>query len=257
MARDLMDIRRDIQDSRDRLRQTAEAIGWKLDVPARARDVLRETAAVVRERVVHGDGRSHAGPAADGASSVIERARNAIQQVTGSVGSAAQAAGDRVGSAKDTMDGRVDQAREALGEKVGAARDSVSSAASSIGHRAGSAGSGVSSGMSSAGDAVSQAGGAVASRLPSGGDVRERAERASSVVKGNPAVVAIGALALGAAAGLLLPSTRVEDERIGPMAEDLRDKGAQTASAAMQEGRAVVEERGRDLARAGREALRT
>ena len=38
MARDIAEIRRDIEETRERLRDTAEAIGWKADVPARARD---------------------------------------------------------------------------------------------------------------------------------------------------------------------------------------------------------------------------
>ena len=54
MSRDIAVIRHDIEQTRGRLRDTAEAIGWKADVPSRARDILRESAALVRERVAAG-----------------------------------------------------------------------------------------------------------------------------------------------------------------------------------------------------------
>jgi hypothetical protein len=97
MGRDIAEIRKDIEGTRGRLRDTAEAIGWKADVPARARDVLRETAAVVRERVASGQtssgnggggGPSLARRIGDAASSVGETVGSATQAVTGTVGAA-------------------------------------------------------------------------------------------------------------------------------------------------------------------------
>jgi hypothetical protein len=91
--------------------------------------------------------------------------------------------------------------------------------------------------------------------MPTGGDARAGARRAASVAKANPMALAVGALVLGAAAGLALPSTRVEDERIGPVADDLRERGAEKATEAVQQGREVVSETAAQAAERGQQAV--
>src|SRR5215210_3497906 len=54
---------------------------------------------------------------------------------------------------------------------------------------------------------------------PSSGDVKQGAQQAVGIAKENPLGLAIGATAVGFVAGLLIPSTKVENERIGPMAD--------------------------------------
>jgi hypothetical protein len=254
MARDIAEIRHDIELSRARLRDTAEAIGWKADVPARARDILRETAGVVRERVAHGhsatDGYGN-GHADSGGPGLLERAKSAVHGVTEGVSSATSTVGDKVGSAKDS----VGSAASTVGDKVGSAKDSVASTASSMGDKVGSARESVSSGAGSASETAGSAVGTVKEHMPTTGDAREGARRAASVAKANPMALAIGALVLGAAAGLALPSTRAEDERIGPVADDLRERGAEKATEAVQQGREVVAGKGHEVAERGQEAV--
>ena len=60
------------------------------------------------------------------------------------------------------------------------------------------------------------------------------------MARSNPMALAIGALALGAVAGAMLPSTRVEDERLGPVADDIREKGAELGERAVERGREVA-----------------
>jgi hypothetical protein len=43
----------------------------------------------------------------------------------------------------------------------------------------------------------------------------------------DPLGLAIGALAAGFLAGMLVPSTRTEDERVGPVADRVKDKARQ------------------------------
>jgi len=251
MARDIAEIRRDIEETRGRLRDTAEAIGWKADVPARARDILRETAGVVRERVAHGHSAGNGGGGTSSGPGLLDRARSAVQGVAEGVGSAkdsaasaAHSVGDAVGSAKEqvaatasTVGDRVGSARETVGEKVGSARESVSSGAGSA--------------SDTAGGAVST----VKEHMPTGDDARTGARRAVSVAKANPMALAVGALVLGAAAGLALPSTRVEDERIGPVADDLRERGAEKAAETVQQGREAISETASQAAERGQEAV--
>src|SRR3954449_12098558 len=64
----------------------------------------------------------------------------------------------------------------------------------------------------------------VVGATPDTGDVKQQAQRAKSVAEENPLGLAIGAVAVGFLAGMLVPATRVEDERLGPMADDLKER---------------------------------
>jgi gas vesicle protein len=48
--------------------------------------------------------------------------------------------------------------------------------------------------------------------------------------------------AVGFVAGLLIPSTRVEDERIGPMADQLKEQAKETGQEAMERGKHVAQQ---------------
>jgi ElaB/YqjD/DUF883 family membrane-anchored ribosome-binding protein len=139
MGQDPSQIRNDIDETRARLGDTAEALGHKADVPGRTREAIS----------------------------------------------------DRVESVKSTFTG---------------AKDSVSES------------------------------------TPSGGDVKQGARQAVGVAKENPLGLAIGATAVGFVAGLLIPSTRVEDEKIGPMADQLKEQAKETGQEAMERGKHVAQQ---------------
>jgi hypothetical protein len=61
----------------------------------------------------------------------------------------------------------------------------------------------------------------ISGSTPDRGDVKQGAQRAAGVAKENPLGLAIGATGVGFVAGLLIPSTRVEDEKIGPLAREM------------------------------------
>jgi Protein of unknown function (DUF3618) len=84
--------------------------------------------------------------------------------------------------------------------------------------------------------------------VPSKQGIQRRARRVGTITKQNPLGFAVGAAALGFVAGLLVPSTRVEDEHIG----ELGDRVRETASEA---GHDAVE-RGKDVARSAMETAR-
>ena len=105
-------------------------------------------------------------------------------------------------------------------------------------------------------------GGAVPSRedLPSVGtpdvDVRGKARRAGGLAQENPLGLAIGSVALGFLGGLLIPSTRMENERIGPVADQVKEKVADTASEAMQHGKEVAQEVAQQTVQTAQETAR-
>jgi hypothetical protein len=82
----------------------------------------------------------------------------------------------------------------------------------------------------------------VSEATPSGGQVKQQARRAAGLAKENPLGLAIGAAAAGFLAGLAVPSTRVEDERLGPVADQVKDKAKETGQEALQRGKQVAQE---------------
>jgi gas vesicle protein len=150
MGQDPDAIRREIENTRDRMGDTVEALGYKADVPARTKE-----------------------------------------KVTGTLS-----------DAKDRIVGAADGARERV---------------------AGAAGS------------VNEA-------TPSTGDVKQAARRGASVAQENPLGLAIGSVAVGFLAGMLIPSTRVENEKIGAMADQVKEQARQTGQEALEHGKQVAQD---------------
>ena len=91
---------------------------------------------------------------------------------------------------------------------------------------------------------------------PSGGDVKQGAQQAVGMAKENPLGLAIGATAVGFVAGLLIPTTRVEDEKIGPMADQLKEQAKETGQEAIERGKQVAQDVAGQAADTARESGR-
>ncbi len=89
---------------------------------------------------------------------------------------------------------------------------------------------------------VGLAGSNVSDATPSGEEVKQAARRAVGIAQENPIGLALGAVAIGFVAGLAVPSTRVEDERLGPVADQVKDKAKDTGQEAMERGKQVAQE---------------
>ena len=77
----------------------------------------------------------------------------------------------------------------------------------------------------------------ISGTTPDGAQVKQGARRTKGMAEENPLGLAIGALAVGFVGGLLIPSTRVEDEKIGPMADQVKEKARETGQEAMERGK--------------------
>ena len=77
---------------------------------------------------------------------------------------------------------------------------------------------------------------------PDRGEVTQQARRAAGIARENPLGLAIGAAAIGFLAGLVVPSTRVEDEKLGPVADQVKDKVKETGQEALDRGKQVAQE---------------
>jgi ElaB/YqjD/DUF883 family membrane-anchored ribosome-binding protein len=91
--------------------------------------------------------------------------------------------------------------------------------------------------------------GRVSDATPDGQQVK----RAAGVAQENPLGLAVGAIAAGFLAGLLVPTSRVEDEKIGPIAEQAREQVKETGREAFERGKDVAQQAASTAREAGRE----
>jgi hypothetical protein len=89
---------------------------------------------------------------------------------------------------------------------------------------------------------ISGASSRVGDATPDAGDVKQGAKRAAGVAQENPIGLALGSVAVGFVAGMLVPSTRVEDEKIGPMADQVKERAKETGQDALERGKDVAQQ---------------
>jgi hypothetical protein len=157
MGQDPDAIRQDIEQTRAEMSETVEAIGYKADVPSRAREKVTQKLDTAKAKV----------------NQATTRAKEAVAGTTAGAGDTASRVGDAA---------------------------------------------------------------------PSGDQVWRQARRAAGLAQENPLGLAIGAAAVGFLAGLVVPSTRVEDERLGPVADQVKDTVRETGQEALERGKQVAQE---------------
>jgi len=132
---------------------------------------------------------------------------------------------ERMGDTVDALAYKADvktRAKESVNEKVDTLKSKVTGAKDSVS------------------DAVTGAKDSVGDATPSAGDVKHHAKRGVGIAQENPLGLAIGAAAIGFLAGMLIPSTRVEDEKIGPVADQVKAKAAETGQQVLDRGKQVA-----------------
>jgi hypothetical protein len=165
MGKEPDEIRRDIEETRARMGDTVEAIGYKTDVRSRAGD------AVTRRK-----------------DAVVSTVRNAKDAVVSSVAGSSQ---------------RV---------------------------------------TSSVGDVGSSATSTIRGATPSSQDLSKTARRSVGLAQENPLGLTIGSFAVGFLAGLFIPTTRVEEEKVGPVASQVRERAMEAGHEALERGKQVAQE---------------
>jgi gas vesicle protein len=100
-------------------------------------------------------------------------------------------------------------------------------------------------------DSISERVDSVKSR---GQDVKHGARRAKGIAEENPLGLAIGAVAVGFIAGLAVPSTRAEDERLGPVSDQVKDKAKETGQEALERGKQVAQQTAQSAKETAQEA---
>ena len=115
----------------------------------------------------------------------------------------------------------------------------------------------VTSKLTGAKDAVAGSGSSVAS---TGGDMAhtatDTARRGAGIAKDNPLGLAVGAVAAGFLVGTLLPSTRIENEKLGPMADEIKDQARQIGGEAIEHGKDIAQETAQQAAETAKQQTR-
>ena len=89
---------------------------------------------------------------------------------------------------------------------------------------------------------VTGTGSRVGQPTPDTDEVKQRAKRAAGIAQENPLGLALGSVAVGFIVGMLVPSTRVEDEKIGPMADQVKERAKETGQEALERGKEVAQD---------------
>jgi ElaB/YqjD/DUF883 family membrane-anchored ribosome-binding protein len=89
---------------------------------------------------------------------------------------------------------------------------------------------------------ITGAGSRVGDATPDADEVKQGAKRAVGVAQENPIGLAIGSVAVGFVAGMLVPTTRVEDEKLGPVADQVKERVKETGQEAVERGKEVVQD---------------
>jgi hypothetical protein len=92
------------------------------------------------------------------------------------------------------------------------------------------------------GDYVDEKKQAVKSKVTGVVPSRRQVGRMKDTAERNPMGLAVGAAAVGFVVGLMIPSTRVENERMGDMSDRLIDAAKETAGDAVERGKQVAQD---------------
>jgi ElaB/YqjD/DUF883 family membrane-anchored ribosome-binding protein len=157
-----------------------------------------------------------------------------------------------MGENPDDIRAEIERTREEMGETVDAlgyktdvkarAKDSIHEKKESV--------MGV---ATSAKERLVGAGQTVGDATPDSQQVKQQARRAKSVAQENPLGLAVGAVAVGFLAGMLIPSTRVEDDKLGPMSDDVIERAKETGQEALEHGKQVAQDAAETVKESGRE----
>jgi gas vesicle protein len=72
--------------------------------------------------------------------------------------------------------------------------------------------------------------------------VKEGAKQAVSVAQANPVGLGVGAVAMGLLVGMVLPTTRAEDRRLGDLSDELKQQARDAGSEVLDRGKKVAQD---------------
>ncbi len=127
------------------------------------------------------------------------------------------------------------RAKESIRDKKASAKESVVGATQSVKDKLVGA-------RDSAADTAGGATSTLSDATPDREQVKRQARRAKGLAQENPLGLAIGSVAVGFVAGLLIPASRVEDEKLGAVSDQVIERAKETGQEALEQGKQVAQE---------------
>jgi ElaB/YqjD/DUF883 family membrane-anchored ribosome-binding protein len=158
-----------------------------------------------------------------------------------------------MGKDPDAIEREIEERRERIGDRIDALSykaDVKSRVGDAITEKRDRVTGRVSELFAGAGDRVTEA----TEGAPSAGEVKDQTRRAAGMVRENPLGLAIGAVAAGFLVGMLLPSTRIEDERLGEAADAVKARALETGQEALSRGQEVAKDVAQTAAQTARDS---
>jgi hypothetical protein len=84
------------------------------------------------------------------------------------------------------------------------------------------------------------------------GTVKQQVRGLAGMAQENPLGLAVGAVAVGFLAGLAVPTSDVEHEKLGPVADRVKDQARETGQEALERGKEVAESAAQTVSEEGR-----
>jgi gas vesicle protein len=151
------------------------------------------------------------------------------------------------------------RAKDAVVEKKDSLVDQVGSAVSRVTGKMPNPGdvtSEASNIASTVGVAATAAASHIGDALPDTDQMRGQARHAVSVAQENPIGLAVGSIAVGFLAGMLLPGTRTEDERMGELSDQVKEQARDVGREAVDQSRDLAQEVGQRATEVVREGIK-
>ena len=158
---------------------------------------------------------------------------------------------------------------EAIREQIEETREEMSGTVAALGHKAdvkGRAKSAIAEKTDALKSKVTGVTDSVSESTPDGQQVAQGAKQAVGVAQENPMGLAIGGVAAGFLLGMLIPSTRIENEKLGELSDQVKETGQEalergkevaqkTAAAAGEAASETVKETGQQQAQEMKESV--
>jgi gas vesicle protein len=160
-----------------------------------------------------------------------------------------------MGAEPDQIRQQIDQTRAQMGDTIdaiGYKADVPARAKDKVTDTVDRARDSIAGTMDSIKDAVSGTATAVKDAAPDSQQVSGQARQAVGVAQQNPLGLALGSVAAGFLLGMMLPATRLEDERMGEAADQVKELAANVGHDAMDHGKEIAQEaidRGTEVAK--------
>jgi gas vesicle protein len=161
-----------------------------------------------------------------------------------------------MGQTPEDIRNEIEQTREQMGETVEAIGNRANVPARAKGWASDKKDAVVGTVTGTADSVVSAVSGtkdSVTSTVPDGQQVKQTGRRVKGLAEQNPIGLAIAGAAVGFVAGLFAPATRAENERLGPVSDQLKSAATEAGQEAIQHGKEVAQAAAQSAAETAKE----